>query len=225
MNDIEELHRYSSPAERPQSLAWDGETLWMGSIATRRLYAIDPQAWKVVWETAAPGSPWGLAVVSDSSRGNPGRSELRVVSGEPPDDNRFIRRCIPHHGFDTVFKIPCPDDTGSQLGYDGNRLHLSQWYNQRILALRDEGQVELEVKCPRQICGQVIVDGMYYLVTTDDETTNDYYLTRLDARSGKAESTDLARIPFAARALAFDGQRFWTNHREKHEIVCFQRLD
>jgi hypothetical protein len=35
--------------------------------------------------------------------------------------------------------------------------------------------------------------------------------------------TDLARIPFAARALAFDGERFWTNHREQNQIVSFAR--
>ena len=39
---------------------------------------------------------------------------------------------------------------------------------------------------------------------------------------GTGEFTDLARIPFAARALAYDGARFWTNHREANEIVAFE---
>jgi hypothetical protein len=29
--------------------------------------------------------------------------------------------------------------------------------------------------------------------------------------------------PLHARALAFDGTNFWTNHREQNQIVCFAR--
>ncbi|MEA2690302.1 MAG: hypothetical protein QOD51_2909, partial [Candidatus Eremiobacteraeota bacterium] len=36
---------------------------------------------------------------------------------------------------------------------------------------------------------------------------------------------DVAIIPFPARALAFDGERFWTNHREADQIVAFARPD
>ena len=39
----------------------------------------------------------------------------------------------------------------------------------------------------------------------------------------RAKIDDLARIPFAARALAFDGTNFWTNHREQNQIVSFAR--
>ena len=60
------------------------------------------------------------------------------------------------------------------------------------------------------------------MVTTDDEETTDYWLTRLDLREENPKSEDLARIPFAARALTFDGTHFWTNHREQNEIVCFR---
>lgn len=31
MENISELQRLASPAPKPQSLAWDGATLWMGS--------------------------------------------------------------------------------------------------------------------------------------------------------------------------------------------------
>ncbi|MBI4624888.1 MAG: hypothetical protein HY736_16945 [Verrucomicrobia bacterium] len=216
MNDIHEIRRLASPAPKPQSLAWDGSTLWMGSRETKRIYQINPDSWTVVWEIAAPGTPWGMTAVG---------AELRVLCGETAEDFRILRRCVPGQGFDAEFRIPCPDDSGSQLGWDGRRLHLSQWYSQRVLVLDEEGKVERVIPVPHQICGQVIVDGCIYLVTTDHEETTDYWLTRVDLRSAAPKIDDLVRIPFAARALAFDGTRFWTNHREQNQIVSFERPD
>jgi hypothetical protein len=214
MNDIQELQRRASPAPKPQSLAWDGSTLWMGSRATKRVYGINPASWTVDWETAAPGTPWGLTAIA---------GELRVLCGETDDDNRIIRRCIPGQGFDPEFGIPCPDDAGSQLGWDGRRLHVSQWHPMKVLRLDAAGQVERVIAVPHGICGQVIVEGFIFLVTNDVEDSADYWLTRVDPRPATPRIEDLVRIPFAARALAFDGTRFWTNHREQNEIVAFAR--
>ncbi len=216
MNDITELSRLASPAPRPQALAWDGSTLWMGSLITQRLYAIDPATWTVKWDTAAPGKPWGMTFAG---------AELRVVSGETEEDHRIIRRCVPWHGFDPVFGLPCPDDSGSQLGWDGARLHLSQWYPKKVLTLGAEGEVERVIKVPHGICGQVFVGGLIYLITTDAEETDNYWLTRVDPRLSAPKIEDLVRIPFPARALAFDGTKFWTNHRAKDQIVSFARPD
>lgn len=216
MNAIHELERRASPAPQPQSLAWDGSTLWMGSRETKRVYAIEPATWTVRWEAAAPGTPWGMTAYG---------GELRVICGETAEDNRIIRRCRPGTGFDEAFGIPCPDDCGSQLGWDGRRLHLSQWHPQKVLALDETGAVARSVHVPHGICGQVIVDGFIYLATTDAEETTDYWLTRVDPRPATPEIVDLAHIPFAARALAFDGERFWTNHREQDQIVAFARPD
>ena len=210
---IEETHRLPSPAPKPQSLAFDGTSLWMGSRETRRLYAIDPVSWTVREEAQAPGTPWGMTVVGD---------ELRVLTGEAPDDNRFIRRFVPGHGFKANDRIACPDDTGSQLSFDGDRLYVSQWYNKKILSLDDRGAVGTTIELNRGICGQVIVGGRFYVLTTDDEETETYYVTRVDARNGTPTIEDVARVGFAARALAFDGERFWTNHREADEIVAFK---
>jgi len=214
MKDIKELKRRDSPAPRPQSLAWDGTTLWMGSIETQHIYALNPTTWKVGWEVEAPGKPFGMTVVN---------GELRVICGETADDHRIIRRCLLGHGFDPKFGIPCPDDCGSQLGWDGKRLHVSQWYPKKVLALGEDGQVERVITVPHGVCGQAWVDGLIYLVTTDAEETNNYFLTRVDPRPAAPKIEDLVRIPFAARALAFDGRRFWTNHREKHQIVSFAK--
>jgi hypothetical protein len=214
MDKIEELLRLPSPAPRPQALAFDGTYLWMGSLETHRLYAIDPRTWTVGDEAQAPGKPYGMTVVGD---------ELRVLCSEGPDDNRIIRRFIPGHGFRTQDAIACPDDTGSQLGFDGDRLYVSQWYEKRILSIDDHGTVGTTIDVPRGICGQVVVEGRFYLITTDDESTDEYWLTRVDARGATPKIDDIARVGFKARALTYDGDRFWTNHRENDQVVAFAR--
>lgn len=216
MKKIIELQRLASPAPKPQALAWDGSTLWMGSRQTKQIFAIDPSSWTVRWQTDAPGTPYGMTAFG---------GELRVLCGETDDDNRFVRRCVPYRGFDPAYQLACPEDTGSQLGYDGRRLHISQWYPKKLLTVDESGRVERVISVPHGICGQVFVDPFFYLVTTDDEETTDYWLTRVDPREASPKSEDIAHVPFAARALAFDGTRFWTNHREQNEIVAFARPD
>ncbi len=213
MHDVTETLRLPSPAPRPQSIAFDGELLWMGSIETSRLYAIDPRQWTIVEEQRAPGKPWGMTVVGD---------ELRVICGEGEDDNRIIRRFAPGHGFKDRDAIACPDDTGSQLSYDGVRLYVSQFYNRRLLGIDERGDVVVRIDVPHEICGQCYVDGAFYLLTTDDEESDDYFLTRVRT-NGTVQREDLARVPFAGRALAYDGSKFWTNHRERNQIVAFER--
>jgi hypothetical protein len=213
MNDIAEVLRMPSPAPRPQAIASDGTTLWIGSIETSRLYAIDSQRWVVREEAAAPGKPWGATVVGD---------ELRVVSGETSEDHRIIRRFIPGHGFKSTWGIPCPDDTGSHLGFDGDRLYLSQWYNKRVLSIDESGAVGTIVDIPREVCGLTVVDGRFFLLTTEDESKPEYFITRVDARGATPVVDDVASVPFHARGIAFDGERFWTNHREAHEVVAFR---
>jgi hypothetical protein len=211
VEDVVENLRLPSPAPRPQALAFDGDKLWMGSIETSRLYAIDPRQWTVLEEAPLPGLPWGMTVVGD---------ELRVICGEGEDDDRWIRRFVPGHGAKTHDAIACPDFTGSQLSFDGARLYVSQWYNKRILGLSEDGQVVRTIEVPRGVCGQVFVDGNFFALTTDDED-GDYFLMRAAADAQTPQWEDVARVPFAARALAYDGTKFWTNHRERNEIIAF----
>ena len=58
-------------------------------------------------------------------------------------------------------------------------------------------------------------------MTVDDEESTDYFLTRVTVNGGAPKIEDLAHVPLQARGLAFDGTRFWTNHREFNEIVAF----
>lgn len=216
MNTIKEIKRLPSPAQLPQALAWDGTHLWVGSLATKEIHKIDTESWKSIWNTPAPGNPFGMVWFQE---------ELRVLCGETSEDNRFIRRLIPGHGFDTQFKIACPDDTGSQLSYDGKELHVSQWYNRQVHTLGQGGQVKRTLSFAHGICGQVFIGNVLYLATTDDEATDEYFLTRIDLSQPEPKAEDIALIPFKARSLTFDGTNFWTNHREKHETVCFAKPD
>ncbi len=210
MKTITELSRNTAPADLPQSLAWDGETLWLGSLANKRIYQIDTKDWSIKYEADAPGHPFGMAHIGE---------ELRVLCGETEEDYRNIRILIPGHGFDTVFKLPCPDDTGSQLGFDGENLHVSQWYNQKVLKLSPNGGVTKSYDVPRGICGQAIVGNYIYVANTAEEEAGEYYIGRIDTKTGDYE--DLALIPFPARALAHDGTHFYSNHRAAGETVRF----
>lgn len=210
MQNVIEVLRAPSPAPRPQALAFDGEHLWMGSIETERLYAIDPLNWTVREEVAAPGKPWGVTALGD---------ELRVLCGEGADDNRFVRRFVPGHGFKSEASFACPDDTGSQLGYDGAHLSISQWYNKRVLTVDETGKTLRTLDSPHGICGHVFANEKFYLLTTDAEDTDQYFITTIDPADGK--TLDVAAVHFPGRALAFDGTKFWSNHREKNEIVAF----
>ncbi len=223
MENVVELLRLPSPAPRPHALAHDGERLWMGSVETSRIYSIDPAAWTAREEGVTPGAregskagkPWGMTSVGD---------ELRVCYGVNDEDDRVISKFVPGHGFRGP-AIPCPDATGSQLSYDGDRLFLSQFYNGRIMALDDEGAVGTVIEIGRQIVGHTVVGGRFYVITADDESDDSYFLTRVDARGSAPVIEDVATVPFAARSLAFDGERFWTSHREADQVVAFERPD
>lgn len=216
MEEVVELLRMNAPTLRPQAIAFDGANLWLGSIETERLYALAPNTWTVSDEIPVPGKPWGMTIAGD---------ELRVLLGQTADDHRTIYRVVPGHGVKSSSGVPCPDDSGSHLSYDGDRLFVSQWYNKRIIALDDTGAAGTIVNVPHEICGHTIVNGCFYCITTDDEKSGQYFLTRVDARGDTTESTDLLSIPFNARGLAFDGERFWTNDRELHQTVAFARPD
>lgn len=213
LQGINELLRLPAPAPLPLGLALDGGVLWMGSRETNRLYAIDVAKWTVSEEAQAPGSPFGITVVGD---------ELRVVTGyNEKFHDRYIERFIPGHGFKSE-KIACPDLTGSHLAFDGDTLFLSQASYDKILALDGQGNILREIDLPRRPVGMTIFDGCFYLITTDKEF-DDVELWKVDARGEKPNAHALAKIPFDARGLAFDGTRFWTSHRDNNEIVAFER--
>jgi hypothetical protein len=208
---ISESLRLPSPAPKPLGLAFDGPTLWMGSRETNRLYAINASAWTARDEGEAPGGPFGMTLVGD---------ELRVIVGLGEKQNdRYICRFVPGHGFKSD-RIACPDLTGAHLAFDGDVLFLSQASYRKILALDAQGGIAREIPLERVPVGMTIVEGMFYLVTTDEEFENVQF-TKVDAHGETPRVTTLASIPFDARGLAFDGSRFWTSHRDESQIVAF----
>jgi len=212
---IEELVRMPSPCPAPLGIACDGERLWIGSVETDRVYAVDPHRGTIAEEWAARGTPYGMTMMGD---------ELRVVVGDPEDDERSIARLVVGHGFKTEL-LPCPDRTGSFLAYDGDFLFLSQRYEKRVLELDERGEVRRTIAAPREITGMTIVDGCFYLMTTESKEVHDFRLLRLDARNGSPVATEIASVPFVARGLAFDGAKFWTSMRLENTVVAFARPD
>lgn len=215
MKPIVELLRRTTPFPQPQALFVDGHTLWVSSRATRRLYALERDSFAVTWETTMPDgmTPWGVTKVD---------RDVFVVCGTDASevDDRIIRRVVPRYGVDPDFRWACPEGMGSHLSHTGTSLVLSQWYPKKLVVFDAAGIPMRTIDAGHSVVGHCFAQGMFYLVTTDAEETDEYWLSRLDSATGRVEH--LARIGFPARALAFDGTDFWTNHRAADQIVCFR---
>jgi hypothetical protein len=147
--------------------------------------------------------------------------DIWFTLGEGAEDDRYLRRYLPGKGFSDKERIPCPEFTGSYLGYDGEHLYLSQWYKHRILELGSDGIVLREIAIGAEKCGHFFVDGSIYVLCGAEQGEGDWRIARLDPRQGEPPIYELARVPFQCRSLAFDGEHFWTNHREANQIVSF----
>lgn len=212
MQNVIERARHASPAGRPQPLAFFGTTLWMGSWDTDRLYAIDPKTWTVTDEVAAPGKPYGIAVMG---------AEMRVVIALGEDEDRYLFRFVPGKGFDESSKTACPDFTGSHLASDGTTLYMAQMGLRRIVSLNDAGAIVREVALPTRIAGMGFGPDGFYIISGDEEWEN-LKLATFDVASSDPKLSPIASIPFdGARALAYDGSAWWTSDREVSEIVSF----
>ncbi len=211
MQNVKEQVRRTSPGSRPQPLAFDGASLWMGSWDTDHIYQIDPKNGAVLQEIAAPGKPYGLAMLGN---------ELRVVVSIGADDDRYFYRFIPGTGFDLASKTACPDLTGSHLASDGELLYLAQMHYRRILIIGPDGSIQREVPLPSRIGGMGFRSGTLHVISADEEFENLHFAT-FNPQSEKPTITEVATMPFDARSLAFDGQVWWTSHREASQIVSF----
>jgi len=208
---INEILRLPSPGPEPLGLAFDGTALWIASREAHLLYAVNPATWTVREEAHVPGAPFGIAVVG---------IELRIVVGfGEDDDDRYIYRFVPGHGFKGE-RIACPDLSGAHLAFAGDSLYLSQAHNRKILKLDSRGAIVREIPLDRRPVGMTIIDGVFHLVTGDSDFKN-LELTKVDARGETPHVTSLASIPFRARGLTFDGEHLWTADRSANEIVAF----
>jgi hypothetical protein len=209
LKTIVETDRLIAASPEPHAVAVRGREVWISSRSTRKIDVMEREHWRKTGEIDPPGMPWGMTF---------GGGAIVMTCGEAPDDNRWIRRYVPNDGFDDL-QIACPDDSGSHLAMYGGRVLLGQWYNKRLLLLDSAGSVLQTWKTPHEVCGVAVIDDVAAVLGTDEEENGDYYLSRVDLRSGAAD--DLALVPFRARGLAWDGSRFWTNHREADRTVVF----
>lgn len=209
---IVECDRIESPATTPQALAWHRGELWFGSRDLQRVYRMDRTNRRVLEENGAPGIPWAAVSIGES---------ICFTLGEGAEDDRYIWHYIPGTGFSDAHRIACPELTGSYLSYDGENLFLSQWYNHRILKLNAKGEIVREIAVGAEISGHTFVDESIYVLRGTEQNGGDWRLARLDPGEKNPKVEELARVPFQCRSLAYDGERFWTNHREADQIVSF----
>jgi outer membrane protein assembly factor BamB len=218
---VVERKNLTSPAPAPQALAVFGGNLWMGSRDLRRLYQLDLDTGQVRAERECPGIPWAAVATGEA---------MRFTMGEGADDDRYVVAFAGDfasgdgdaRGKDGLpARFACPEFTGSYLSWDGRNLYLSQWYKHRILQFDRDGQIARSFDVGDEVSGHTYVDGKIYLLRGTEQNGENWRIARFDPNDDKPMVTDLARVPFACRSLAFDGAHFWSNHRTRARIVSF----
>jgi hypothetical protein len=225
---IKERKRIPSPTVTPQALAWDGKQLWVSSRDLGSFYKLSSDGSKIVEEVDPPGVIWASVATNGT---------MHVTIGKGTNDDRYVYRYEKGKGFSKLFA--CPDFAGSYLSYDGNDLYLSQWYQQRILKMDNDGKIVSKIDIGAEICGHTFANGALYVLRgtenvprpqyADGPPTPERFKTGAKpgeeqwwiARVEKGEVRDVAKVQFAARSLTFDGENFWSNHRAANETVCF----
>ena len=210
MNAITEVSRRPAPAVTPQALACDGQHLWISSRDLGTFYKVDAQSLQVVAEIDPPGLVWAAALTDDG---------WRLTLGKGLNDDRYVYRYTPDGGFVKLFA--CPEFAGSYLSFDGDSLYLSQWYKGQIHRLDDSGTISRTIDIGAEISGHTYAKGMLYVLRGTEQNGESWTIARVDLRDETPGVTDLAIVPFACRSLAFDGEKFWSNHRAAGEVVSF----
>ena len=225
---IKERRRIPSPTVTPQALAWDGNQLWVSSRDLGLIYKLNSDGSKIVEEVDPPGVVWAAVATNGA---------MHVTIGKGTNDDRYVYRYETGKGFSKLFA--CPDFAGSYLSYDGKDLYLSQWYQQRILKMDKDGKIVGKICIGAEICGHTFANGALYVLRGTENVPRPQYADgpptperfRSGAKPGeeqwwiarveKGAVADVAKVPFAARSLTFDGKNFWSNHRAANETVCF----
>src|SRR5579864_1613808 len=143
----------AKPSAAAIGLAWDGSRLWAGDFEARSLSALS-SAGDVEEKYSAPGRPVWLCCCD---------TRLAAVISHPETDNRSI------HFFDRASRtwlehgLRCPDDTGSQLAWDGGHLRLGQRYNKVILQLHADGTVKHAIEVTNEVTGLYWIGATVWL--------------------------------------------------------------
>ena len=215
MKNIIEKRKLAAPCVTPQALAWDGKEFWLSSRDLGTLYRTQGEGLEVTAEIDPPGVVWAGVATNDG---------WRFTIGKGLNDDRHVYRYAPGAGFTKLFA--CPDFTGSYLSFDGDHLYLSQWYKGELHQIDDAGKISRTINAGAEICGHTFVDGTLYVLRGEEnkgvpDKSEEWRIARLDPNAKTPKVEDLAAVPFAARSLAFDGEKFWSNHRAANEVVAF----
>lgn len=205
---IAEIERKEATCKEPHAIATDGKTLWVSSRATWRVDVIDRATWSKVGELKPPMMAWGMTYAA---------GDVVMTCGDFDTEDRRVVRF--RDGSQVGSPIVCPDGTGSHLAFDGTHVLLGQWYLKKVNVLDAGGSILRTYDSPHQVCGLAFKDGSIYALGTEDEETDEYFISVIDSATGAAR--DLASVPFKGRSLAWDGDSFWTNHREADQTVRF----
>src|SRR5438094_8613548 len=78
----------------------------------------------------------------------------------------------------------------------------------------------------RKFAATLLPDGAMYVLRGRENKdqpnkSEEWRIARLHLQTESPDVKDLAAIPFAARSLMFDGQKFWSNHRAANETMSF----
>ncbi len=211
MQSVTDLQRKPSPAGHPQPLAALGSAIYAGCWDTDSVYGIEATTWEKCAEFAAPGKPYGMAVLDGT---------IRVVVSIGEDDDRYLYTFVPGKGFDLESKIALPDLSGSHLASDGTTLHLLQMGKRQIVTLDAAGASLREYPLPVRITGIGFAGGTLYGIAGDEEFEN-LHLATIDLGGSDVLVTDIAPLDDLARGLTHDGKRWWTSYRDENDIVSF----
>jgi hypothetical protein len=209
MQSVRILQRRPAPAGHPQPLAFFDGSLWIGSWDAQSLFAVDPGSWKVVREIPSPGRPYGIAAF---------RGSLRVVVSLE-DDNRYLFECT-RDGFVADSKRACPSESGSHLAATDSTLYLCQLGARKILDMGDGDEVRRTIDVPSRFAGLGFGNGTSYIITADEEFEQ-LEIAHFDVTMDAPQLEPLASIESDARALAFDGNAWWSSIRDQNEIASF----
>ena len=216
MKELSNIERRAALTATPQALAWDGRMLWLSSRDLGTLYRVDVDDWTIDADVDPPGVVWAGVLTNDG---------WRFTIGKGLNDDRYVYRYVEGGGFTKLFA--CPDFEGSYLSFDGQSYYLSQWYKGHVHQIDDSGRIARTIDVGAEICGHTFAGGELYVLRGQENKNvpgkdEEWRLARVDFRNGEAKVEDLAAVPFASRSLAFDGEKFWSNHRAANETVSFR---